>query len=376
MSNIISNGVDVSKYQGEINWQLVKQSGISFAFIRMAWSNYDGTITSLDPYFEKNMKNAIAAGINVGTYIYSYANTTSAAIILAKTVINNLKNYKLTMPVVFDYEDSKTYSSIGKQGNTNICKSFLSTIQSAGYYSMLYTYKSFANSYLDMSQLSEYDFWLAQYATQPTYTGAYGIWQYTSTGSVNGISGNVDKNYAYKDYPFLISGINNNGGNSTVETLSNKLLKVNLVNNKNSNQYFSDTNVNLAIGYLPVGSYTATQKLSSIQDGFWWVKFKYSDGIEYWAVYDNGSGTISDGRAYLVDGTLSSGASGGDSDSSETINELTKKLNELTAQINVELEKVSSLEKQIEDLSKENESLKTENTKLSEKINNAKSALE
>mgnify|MGYP000813610666 FL=1 len=184
------------------------------------------------------MSNAIAAGLNVGVYVYSYAKTVDAAKVCAQEVLKKIKPYKLTMPVAFDYEDGNTYASLGKVTNTSICKAFLEAIQNAGYYSMLYTYTSFANAYLNMSELSSFDTWIADYRGYVGYKGPYGIWQYSSKGTVPGISGNVDMNIAYKDYPALINGGSTGGGD--VENLSALRYRVKI---ENKCQGFGSKNV-------------------------------------------------------------------------------------------------------------------------------------
>lgn len=377
-SAICFNGIDVSKYQGEIDWQKVKSTGCKFAFIRLAWCNYDGTITEgKDPYFEKNIVNAINAGINVGIYVYSYCKTTDAARICARTTNNMIKNYKLTMPVAFDYEDSKLYSGFSKQANVNICKAYLDTIKSLGYMPMLYTYTNFINSYLDMSQLSDYELWLADYRASAGYNGSYGIWQYTSSGSVDGISGRVDMNYAYKDYPALIS---DNGGNN-VEQLSNVYLKVNEVNGRNPNQYFSTTNVDNSIGYIDIGEYKAIEKLSASENGFWWVKFSYKDGNEYWAVYDNGdNGVIKDGRAVLITKIPSEPSVPVEPPvvppvppvTDSAIDSLIKQLDSLTAEIKAAMAAKAQIETELTQVKKELESSKTECLTYKNKVEAAK----
>ena len=288
-------GIDVSKYQGSINWSQVKGAGYDFAFIRVGYCNYDGTIAEgFDPYYEVNMKNAIAAGMNVGVYVYSYAKTTDAARVCANAVLEKIKPYKLTMPVAFDYEDSKTYASLGKNNNTAICKEFLQTIQNAGYYSMLYTYTSFANSYLNMSDLSAFDTWIADYRGYVGYKGSYGIWQYSSTGTVPGISGNVDMNIAYKNYPAIISG-SSGGGN---EDLTNMYYRVKI---ENKCQAFSEKNVDKVLkingsDYLSLGDYKIIEKDNSVgNQNFYWCKIQLSDGTQCYAVYN-----LSDGRCEIV----------------------------------------------------------------------------
>ena len=202
-------GIDVSKYQGEINWESVKNDGITFAFIRVGWAGYEGGIDEgFDPYFDKNMENAIKAGINVGVYVYSYCKSTTAAKRAAKEAINLFKKYEITMPIAFDMEDSNTYKSFSKDANNSIAKSFLDEILNNGYYPILYTYTNFANTYLNLNSLREYDLWLADYRGYMGIDGA-SIWQYSSSGTVKGISGRVDMNNSYKDYPSIIKGGDN-----------------------------------------------------------------------------------------------------------------------------------------------------------------------
>lgn len=304
---IIYSGIDVSKYQGNIDWQAVKKSGQYFAFIRVGFCNSDGSITEqsgFDPYFHKNMENAIAAGMNVGVYVYSYANSEEGARNAADKVFNCISSYKLTMPVAFDFEDGNTYSKFTKQQNVNICKAFLSRMQQYGYYTMLYTYTNFANSYLDMSQLSAYDFWVADYRQTCGYNGDYSIWQYTSSGSVSGISGRVDMNKMYKDLPSIIrnAGLNRlDGGEEKPMELTNTYLQVNMVGNKNPNEYFNSMSVDDVAGRLDTGLYKVTTIYPSQSDGFNWAKIIVSRK-EYYAVYDSGDGgLVNDKRAVLVE---------------------------------------------------------------------------
>ena len=199
-------GIDVSKYQGTIDWQRVAASGVRFAFVRVGWAGYEGGIDEgFDPYFDTNMKGAIAAGLNVGVYVYTYCKSASAARRAAREAVEKCKPYKLTMPLAFDMEDAATYKAFSKGDNSIIAAAFLDEVKSLGLYPILYTYTSFANSYLDMAQLSGYDLWLADYRGYMGIKGA-SIWQYSSDGAVDGITGRVDRNIAYKDYPALIGG--------------------------------------------------------------------------------------------------------------------------------------------------------------------------
>lgn len=200
-------GIDVSKYQGSIDWQKVKAAGIEFAFVRVGWAGYEGGIDEgLDATFAANMAGAIAAGIPVGVYVYSYCKTEAAARRAAREAVALCAPYRLTMPLVLDLEDSTTYTPLGRAATTAIAAAFLDEAEKTGYYAMLYSYKSFVAELLDMGKLAKYDFWLAHYTAKTDYTGPYGIWQYSSSGTVDGIRGRVDLNLAYKDYPAIIGG--------------------------------------------------------------------------------------------------------------------------------------------------------------------------
>ena len=191
-------GIDVSKHQGTIDWNKVKASGIEFAFIRIGWTWYDGGIT-MDEMFIKNYNGAKAAGLKVGVYVYSYDRTVVAASKAADALINILKDYKIDYPIVFDIEDAYN-KTLTKKVNTDIVSTFLDKIEKAGYYAMIYTFVSFANSNLDMSALSRFDTWIAHWGvSKPNYSRAYSVWQYSNSGTINGINSSVDLNYAYKD---------------------------------------------------------------------------------------------------------------------------------------------------------------------------------
>lgn len=387
-------GIDVSKYQGHIDWNKVKASGQYFAFVRVGFCNSDGSITNasgFDPYFHENMKNAIAAGMNVGVYVYSYANTVQGAINCANNVINYVTPYKVTMPIVFDYEDSKTYASMSKQTNVDICKAFLGRVQELGYYSMLYTYTNFANSYLDMSQLSAYDFWVADYRATLGYKGNYSIWQYSSSGEVPGISGRVDMNRMYKDLPKIIkdAGLNGLGGEKVPDNgLENIYLETHMVGNKNPNEYFNSMDVNDVGGRLDIGEYKVVE-LCPIKDGFNWAKIIVNNSEKY-AVYDNGIGLVQDGRAVLVDKSSQVAPNEPDvplepdkpdkpmepdvpedTDIDKTVSMLRKAMDELTNEIKSMKNIISKLEGEVNSLTNENIDLKSKNKDYLDKLNGA-----
>lgn len=298
-------GIDVSKYQGVIDWNKVKASGQSFAFIRVGWCNYDGTITEgIDPYYKANMEGAIKAGLDVGVYVYSYAKTTAAAQVCANKVLELVKPYKLTMPIAWDYEDSKTYASLGKATNSAICKAFLDVIQKANYYAILYTYTSFINAYLDWNSLTAYDKWIADYRGYCGYTGVYSIWQYSSDGTVPGISGRCDMNIMYKDLPSLIRERGLNGFTSLgFENLSNYELKI---SESNGREYFNSASIYDVAGKLDAGKYKAIARSTSEFQGYSWCKFELGGKIFY-TVLDTELSTLVKGEEIQlesVSGTL------------------------------------------------------------------------
>lgn len=198
---ISKTGVDVSRYQTDIDWKSVKEAGIEFAIIRVGFRGYGSGKVVLDPYFEKNIKGAAEVGIPCGVYIYSSAINTEEAIEEANFVLGALKDYnvKLDYPVMYDIEQL-TYRCEGmtKDQFTDNTIAFLDTIIKAGYKAMYCTYRNFLNTHLDAKRLEKYDLWLAVYSNAPDDSPVadynYKIWQYTSSGKVNGIPGNVDVN--------------------------------------------------------------------------------------------------------------------------------------------------------------------------------------
>lgn len=194
----VAKGIDVSTFQGTIDWEKVKADGVKFAIIRGGYGRH-----GIDERFEQNYKNAKKAGVPVGVYHYSYATTVANAKEEAALVLSYLKGKQFEYPVVFDIED-ETQRSLSKSLLTDITKAFCESVEKSGYYVCIYSSKAFLTSKLDMKKLSRYDVWVAQWNKTCTYKGDYGMWQYSDNGKVNGISGNVDLDNAYKDYPSII----------------------------------------------------------------------------------------------------------------------------------------------------------------------------
>ena len=195
-------GIDVSKHQGTIDWAKVKAAGVQFAMLRAGYGRYDN---QKDEQFEVNYKGATAAGIPVGAYHYSYATTAEQAKQEAEVFLGWINGKNLTYPVAFDIEDKKQ-ANLGVSVISDIIRAFCEMVEAAGYYVVVYANKDWLTNRIDADCKSRYDIWLAQWTSKPTYTGNYGMWQYTSDGAVDGIAGMVDMNIAYKDYPALIAG--------------------------------------------------------------------------------------------------------------------------------------------------------------------------
>lgn len=202
-------GIDVSTWQGDINWNKVKADGIEFAMLRSSFGK-ENPDKQTDNKFWQNYRNAKAAGVPIGAYHYSYATTVEDAKKEADFFLSIVKGCQFEYPIAFDIEDpSQMY--LGKDRITDIIMTFCERVQAAGYYVSLYTNLDWISNRIDMSRAKAFDIWLAQWNDKPTYIGNFGMWQYTSSGSVNGISGNVDMNIAYYDYPSIIKAAGLNG---------------------------------------------------------------------------------------------------------------------------------------------------------------------
>lgn len=192
-------GIDVSKWNGNIDWNAVKNSGVNFVIIRCGYrGSSEGTLIE-DPKFRANIKGAQAAGLRVGVYFFTQAVNEVEAVEEASMVISLCKGYSLSFPVYLDVEGSNGRGDrISAEQRTANIKAFCGTIKNAGYQVGVYANKTWFTSKINTSQITGYKIWLAQYASQVTYTGSrYDMWQYTSKGKVTGISGNVDMNICY-----------------------------------------------------------------------------------------------------------------------------------------------------------------------------------
>lgn len=186
----IRQGTDVSQWQGNINWQGFKNMGTEFAFIRLGYRGTESGGVYLDPKFHQNMQNAINAGIPVGVYFYSQAINEAEARNEAQYCIDNLKGYKIDLPIIMDFEydySGRLYKAgLSREQTTRQIRVFLDTCSQAGYKGMLYANKNTLTNNIDTSQITpKYPVWLAHYTSQTDYTGAYDFWQYSSKGQTN-----------------------------------------------------------------------------------------------------------------------------------------------------------------------------------------------
>ena len=203
-------GIDVSKWQGEIDWERVKAGGIEFAMLRAGYGQ-----GKPDAQFERNASECARLGIPFGVYWFSYAYTPDMARREARYCVEAAAKYDLSYPVAFDFEyDSVDYAeeqgvTVTKELASSLARAFCSEVEALGRYPMVYANPNYLAAYFDADIPREYDIWLAKWprdpdiAVEPAQSG--GMWQYSSGGSVPGIAGRVDLNAAYKDYPALIA---------------------------------------------------------------------------------------------------------------------------------------------------------------------------
>lgn len=196
-------GIDVSRYQGNIDWAAVKGAGVDFAMLRLGYRGYGsaGRIV-LDTYFYQNLEGALANDIEVGVYFFSQAISPEEGAEEAQFCLDALKGYDITYPIVFDWESYPSSYNPRTDGLddkilTQCAVAFCEEVEDAGYQSMVYSNLTYFYLHFDLSQLIDYPFWLAQYNSRPSFYYHFDIWQYGDSGSVPGIDGNVDLNIQF-----------------------------------------------------------------------------------------------------------------------------------------------------------------------------------
>lgn len=196
-------GIDVSSYQKDIDFDTVKASGVDFVIVRMAYRGYETGKIVFDKDAHHNLAAALNAGLDVGVYFFSQAITPEEAEEEALFLLEAIKDYEITMPVVYDWEhvsaeDART-ADMDPQTLTSCCKVFCQTVEEAGYWPMVYFNRRQAQYHMDITQLKDYDFWLAAYTDRMDFPYKIKMWQYTNTGTVPGISVDVDINVFFPE---------------------------------------------------------------------------------------------------------------------------------------------------------------------------------
>lgn len=197
-------GIDVSKYQGDIDWTAVREDGIEYAFIRLGIRGYESGKIVLDEFYDDNMKGANSAGVKAGVYFFTQAVNVEEAKEEAEFVIQNLADYDVACPVVFDVEriagGKGRADQISKEERTAVTIAFCEAVKAAGYTPMIYGNVVCFTQLLDMTQLNDYEKWYAFYDDYMYMPYDVSCWQYTEKGQVNGISNNVDLNISFKTW--------------------------------------------------------------------------------------------------------------------------------------------------------------------------------
>ena len=194
-------GIDVSSYQKSVDWQAVKEAGIEFAMIRVGYRGYVSGKLDLDDCFLDHMEGALDAGLDVGVYFFSQALTEEEAIEEAEYVLTWIEGYDITCPVVFDWEEVQAEARTDEMNMlklTSCAEAFCRTVEDAGYEAAVYFNQAYGYQQLNLASLLDYDFWLAEYASAPSFVYDFQMWQYTNEGNVPGIDGPVDLNIYFK----------------------------------------------------------------------------------------------------------------------------------------------------------------------------------
>ena len=193
-------GIDVSEWQGKINWEKVKDSGVEFVIIRVGGRGTVKDTVFADENAQDYYEGAKAAGLKVGAYFFSQSITVDEAIAEAEFTLEQIEDWKVDMPVVYDWEYVDEYARTAKVSDrmlTDMAKAFCDTVAEEGYQPMIYFGRSQSMDMLILEELVDYPFWLAMYTTIMDYPYKIDMWQYTEKGSVPGISGNVDMNLLF-----------------------------------------------------------------------------------------------------------------------------------------------------------------------------------
>lgn len=218
-------GIDVSRYQRNVDYAKLKAAGVQYVIIQAGYGDYLSYPNQKDSMFESHYKAATAAGLHVGAYWYSYAEDVDGAKREAQGFMAVIKGKKFDMPVYMDLEESSQFKT-GKTNCSAMVTAFCNELEKNNYWSGLYISRSPCQQYITTEVANRYSLWLAEYASKCNYSGTYDMWQYTSSAHYNGYNGNLDADICYKDYPTLIKEAGKNGYTKPVKVLDTTGMKL------------------------------------------------------------------------------------------------------------------------------------------------------
>ena len=302
IQNVLARGIDVSRWQGEINWSQVAADDVSFV---MLGTRSKGVV---DPYFHRNIQQASAAGVKVGVYIYSLAVTVEMAEAEADFVLDLIHDYPVSYPVAFDMEDS-TQGNLSKEELAAIANAFCKKISDSGYYPIIYANENWLKNKLDMS-LMDYPVWVARYSARPSYQNPV-MWQATSTGSVKGINGNVDIDFQFKDFSGQIPANTWRTINGKRYYYSNYTKQKNAWAQDGSDWYYMDSEGLASTGWITVSGsrYYLDETTGKMQTGWRqdqgkWYYLGGSGAVKKGWIEDNGAWYYTDSNGIMQTGWL------------------------------------------------------------------------
>lgn len=302
IQNVLARGIDVSRWQGEINWSQVAADDVSFV---MLGTRSKGAV---DPYFHRNIQQASAAGVKVGVYIYSLATTVEMAEAEADFVLDLIHDYPVSYPVAFDMEDS-TQGNLSKEELAAIANAFCKKISDSGYYPIIYANENWLKNKLDMS-LMDYPVWVARYSARPSYQNPV-MWQATSTGSVKGINGNVDIDFQFKDFSGQIPANAWRTINGKRYYYSNYAKQKNAWAQDSSDWYYMDSEGLASTGWITVSGsrYYLDETTGKMQTGWRqdqgkWYYLGSSGAVKKGWIEDNGAWYYTDSNGIMQTGWL------------------------------------------------------------------------
>ena len=302
IQNVLARGIDVSRWQGEINWSQVAADDVSFV---MLGTRSKGVV---DPYFHRNIQQASAAGVKVGVYIYSLAVTVEMAEAEADFVLDLIHDYPVSYPVAFDMEDS-TQGNLSKEELAAIANAFCKKISDSGYYPIIYANENWLKNKLDMS-LMDYPVWVARYSARPSYQNPV-MWQATSTGSIKGINGNVDIDFQFKDFSGQIPANTWRTINGKRYYYSNYAKQKNAWAQDSSDWYYMDSEGLASTGWITVSGsrYYLDETTGKMQTGWRqdqgkWYYLGSSGAVKKGWIEDNGAWYYTDSNGIMQTGWL------------------------------------------------------------------------